>query len=411
MGAAWGELFHDGFPPPGEGERSRRGWDEDEAMSWHRLFLVVALLSLALGCGGGGDSSLTAQAAPLTPPLNLDAAALRAQLTSLYQESDARAMLATVRVGEQEVLSLAIGDSMTNVPATLQDHIRIGGVSETYWGVIVMLLVEQGVFTLDDKIAKWLPDLLAADQVTVGMLLNNLGGYKDYVLTDQFTADDLANPFRAYSRDEIIDYAVADGELNFPPGTASRYSHTEFTIMGKLIEKATGKTMEQLHQELIFDPLGLTQTGYMTTAALPEPVLHAFTSYRGVYEDATYFSPSWVGDSGPLYSTIDEVARWARIHGRGQMLTPESFARLTARPTVAQGSKGYLACGFVVTNGWFVQNPSFNGYSGAYGYLPEQDVTIVIYTTQSTNPKSDAQAFAIFKKLVTTITPSRPILF
>ena len=379
--------------------------------SSHCLSLFLFLLSLVLsGCGGNGDASFAAQAAPATPP-NLDAPALRSELTNLFKQSKARAMLATIRVGDQEVVSLAIGDSMTDVPATLEDHVRIGGVSETYWGVIVMLLVEQGVFTLEDKISKWLPDLLAADQVTVGMLLNNLGGYKDYVLSEKFAADDLADPFRSYTRDDIINYAVADGELNFPPGTASRYSHTEFTIMGKLIEKATGKSMEQHHQELIFQPLGLTQTGYMKNAALPEPVLHAFTSYRGVYEDATYFSPSWVGDSGPLYSTVGEVARWVRIHGQGQLLTPQSFARLTARPAVAEGTKGYLASGFVVTNGWFVQNPSFNGYSGAYGYLAEKDITIVIYTTQSSNPESDKQAFEIFKKMVATITPDQPILF
>lgn len=369
------------------------------------LFFFLALW--LCGCGGGGASGFTALAAP--PSANLDAAVLRDTVKDLFTQSGAKAMLVTVRQGENEVLSMALGESMTGVPARVEDHVRMGGISETYWGTIVMLLVERGVVHLDDPISKWLPDLLQADKVTVGMLLNNTAGYKDYVADERAVNDILTDPFRAFTRDELIAYAVASGQMNFPPGSASRYSHTEFTIMGKLIEKATGKSMEQLHQELIFEPLGLQETGYSKSAELPEPVLHVFSSDRGVYEDATFWNPSWTGDSGPLYSTIGEIARWVRVHGRGELLSPESFARLTARPAVASGSGPYFAGGFVVANGWFFQNPNFNGYSGAYGYLPGRDITIVVFSSVQPAPAPQVKAFDLFKQLVQTITPDQTI--
>ena len=60
---------------------------------------------------------------------------------------------------------------MTTVPATTEMHYRIGGIAETFMSTLLLMLVEQGRINLDDKIARWLPDLLAADQVTVRMLV------------------------------------------------------------------------------------------------------------------------------------------------------------------------------------------------------------------------------------------------
>jgi hypothetical protein len=56
-------------------------------------------------------------------------------------------------------------------------------------------------------------------------------------------------------------------------------------------------------------------------------------------------------------------------------------------------------------NGWYIQNPSFNGYSGAFGYLPSKEITVIIFTTQSEDPMSDAQAFQILKEFTKILTP------
>lgn len=368
---------------------------------------LVALLFLAPVFAFKGHFSRTAHAQTTPFP---DRTTLRREVSELFAASGARAMLATIRQGDQELLSLAMGDTMTGVPAQLHSHIRIGGVSELFWGTLVMRLVERGDIQLEDKISKWLPELLSSDQVTVGMLLNNLGGYKDHVVDPAFVQDVLDNPFRPFSRDEIIAYSVKDGQMNFPPGTRSKYSHTEFTIMGKLIEKATGRSMKELYQELIFTPAELTNTGYMTNADLPSPVFHAYSSDRGIYEDCTFWDPTWAGDSGPLYSTLGDLAKWAPIHGKGQLLTPASLQRLTARPGVSNRDP-YFAAGFIVSNGWFCQNPNFNGYGGACGYLRDQDLTVIVYTSQGPVPPRNHQAFTIFKGIVSRLTPTRPINF
>lgn len=333
------------------------------------------------------------------------------KLENLKEKTNVKSLLAGIWMGEEEVLMTAMGESMTSIPANTDMHVRIGGVSETFLGTILMILAEQGKIGLNDKISKWLPELLMADKVTPGMLMKNTAGYKDYVLNEEFVDFIMKNPFSYISRSDIIAYATGDGELNFTPGTNQRYSHTEFTILGEVLERATGKTMQQLHEELIFKPLDLGNTGYSVNADIPYPVLHAFSSDRGIYEDVTYWNPTWTGDSGPLYSSLRDLGKWAKFFGKGKLLSPAYYDTLISRPAGAVNPDLYFASGFIINNGWFVQNPSFNGYSGAFGYMPSKDLTIIIYTTQSEDPGSNAQAFKIFKEIVKMLTPDHTLNF
>lgn len=330
-------------------------------------------------------------------------------LNDLKNKTKVKSLIATVQKGDQEILTIAMGESMTSIPADVNMNLRIGGISETFFGTLLMILSDNGLIDPDEKISRWLPDLLAADKVTPMMLIKNTAGYKDYVLDKEFIDLVTKEPFRTFSREEIIEYSVKDGEMNFSPGTDQRYSHTEFTILGEVLERATGKTLAELYGEHIFKKLELNHTGYSFNADLPYPVLHAFSSDRGIYEDATFWNPTWTRESGTIYSDISDLAKWARIFGTGFLLKPESFKKLVSPPDINVNKEKYFASGFGVMNGWYIQNPSFNGYSGAFGYLPSKEITVIIFTTQSEDPFSDAQAFQIFKELTKKLTPGNVI--
>jgi D-alanyl-D-alanine carboxypeptidase len=336
---------------------------------------------------------------------------LIAKLEEFKEETKVKSIIAGVWKGEQEILTIALGESMTDVPADVNMHLRIGGVTETFMGTLVMMLSDQGKFKLDDKISKWLPSFLAADSVTVEMLIKNAGGYKDYVYNNDFLDLVTKEPFREFTREEIIDYAVRDGQLNFTPGTDQKYSHTEFTILANVLEKATGKTLADLYEENIFKPLGLSNTGYCFTTEIPSPVLHSYSKDRGIYEDATFWNPSWTRESGTIYSNLLDLGKWGPIFGKGKLLSEESLKTLMS----SYGGLGkpdlYFASGFVVANGWSAQNPSFNGFSGAFGYQPDGEYTVVVYTTIGEDSKPDIKAFSLFQELVKIITPDKPLNF
>jgi hypothetical protein len=71
----------------------------------------------------------------------------------------------------------------------------------------------------------------------------------------------------------------------------------------------------------------------------------------------------------------------------------------------------YFAYGFVVANGWIVQNPSINGYSGGFGHHMATGVTIVVEATKSEIATSNEIAFGILREVTRYVTPATPINF
>lgn len=91
------------------------------------------------------------------------------------------------------------------------------------------------------------------------------------------------------------------------------------------------------------------------------------------------------------------------------MLTPASFLQLAKRPSAAPPTGPYFATGFVVSNGWYFQNPNFNGYTGALGYNSALDMTIVVYATQPEDPKVVHPGLEMFQWLVEEFAPNHPL--
>jgi CubicO group peptidase (beta-lactamase class C family) len=134
----------------------------NQPYSWRMKTKLLLLLGLSF-CWVGEQ---TAMAQAGTPP-NADPDRLRAIVQAQAQKAGTKAVEFGMWVGDREILTMALGDSMTTVPATTEMHYRIGGIAETFMSTLLLMLVEQGRISLDDKISRWFPKLLAADQVTV----------------------------------------------------------------------------------------------------------------------------------------------------------------------------------------------------------------------------------------------------
>jgi D-alanyl-D-alanine carboxypeptidase len=373
------------------------------------IYRAVALSLLALSLAG--EQAAMGQD---VPPPNTDPDRLRAIVQAEAQKDGTKAVEFGMWVGDREVLTTALGQSMTTVPATTDMHYRIGGIAETFMSTLLLMLEEQGRINLDEKISRWFPHLLGADKVTPRMLVANTAGYIDYVTVEDFLKLQLAEPFRTFTDDELINYSVRDGMMNFAPGTSQQYSHTDNVILGQVIQRATNESMKELYEKNIFGPLGMKDTQFSIDQEIQRPVLHAFTSDRGIYEDCTYYNPSWGSTPGLPTSNLHDVGKWGPILGTGRLISPAHFQEQIAPTSVGKGKNMpdlYFAYGFVVANGWIVQNPSINGYSGAFGYNLATGVTIVVEATKGETATTDASAFDIFRQVVNYVTPASPINF
>jgi len=345
-----------------------------------------------------------------TPALADMAGDQAARIEAIAEEGMAkhglRAVIVRVVIDGRAVTTLARGESMTGIPATPDMHFRNGAVAFAYLATIVLQLDEEKRLDLDDKLARFLPDLPHAEAITLRMLLNMTSGYDDYVRDEGFIAAFYADPFRAWTADELIAIGVSK-PLLFEPGTNWGYAHTGYMILGKVVEKVTGKPLEDSMVERIFEPLGLRDTVATVTAEIQPPVLHAFTSERrevlGVtpgarfYEESTFWNPSWTTAPGSVQtSNIYDLATTSIAVGTGMLLSPESFEAMTGPALVGFGKPlaGCPTCftmdharhyglGVFLRGDWILQSPLFGGYAATEGYLPSKKIAIAVAVTFS----------------------------
>ena len=279
-----------------------------------------------------------------------------------------------------------------------------------------------------------MPDIPHADRVTLGQLAQMTSGYVDYVIGNTAMNDALyANPFRHWTTQELLDFAVHE-PLLYEPGTNWNYAHTNYVLLGLALEKATGTDMPTLLSEKVLRPLGLTNTADAETAAIPPPVLHAFSSERRAalkipagtpfYEETTFWDPSWTITHGAIQtSNIYDLEATAVGIGSGRLLSTESYRRMVstelrgkthAQPgctTCAEMTDGYTyGLGVVLSGNWLLQNPMFAGYAALEAYLPARKIAIAVAVTFAPDAFDDQggyrnEAEALFRKIGAELAP------
>ncbi|WP_172328419.1 serine hydrolase [Mangrovicoccus sp. HB161399] len=338
--------------------------------------LALACL-IAAGPSSGGADGLA--------PAELET--LRSIARDQIERRHLAALVLEVRIGGTAVLTEAFGEAMAGVPATPEGRFRNGAVGLAYVAALALRLAEDGAIDLDAPIARWLPDLPGGDRTTIRMLANMTAGYPDHVADEErFVLPFLEDPFAPWSPQELIAVSLSSPRL-FAPGANWDYSHSGYVILGQVLEAAAGRPLHDLMQERILGPLELAGTYGSDTAEIPEPAIHAFTAERGIWEDATYWNPSWTLPSGAIQvTTISDMARsFDEIVGHDGFLSAESRAQMIAPDLIGFGAPlpGCRGCheltgafsyglGTMLQGDWVFQTPLFGGYAASVGTLPEE---------------------------------------
>ncbi|MFE9424631.1 serine hydrolase domain-containing protein [Kitasatospora sp. NPDC006697] len=335
-----------------------------------------------------------------------------------------KSVLLRVTEDGHELVTTALGESMTGVPAEPAMHFRNGNIAISYLGTALLRLADRGRVDLDDPVTRWLPDLRNADGITLGMLGASTTGLVDYVKVPGFGQSVYADPFRQWTADELVNLSTSRDRL-YDPGTNWSYSHANFVILGEALEKITGIRTDQLIQQLVLDPLALHETRNSYTPDIPTPVLHAFTAERGTYEESTFWNPSWTTAPGAVETTdICDLARSAAGIGSGELLSPAGYRKLLDPGTVGLGhptakcpadiclpntEATHYGMGVVVLNGWIAQHPLFFGYSAAQAYLPCDHLAIAVATTEDPGSPGGHTAHLITQRIAAALAPGQPI--
>jgi CubicO group peptidase (beta-lactamase class C family) len=394
-----------------------------------RFLAVICALAMLTGCAPGALPTKT----PTTTENAKSDAVMRIVRDTMAQ-AHLKAVIVRVTIDGKEVVTQAVGESMTGVPATTAMHFRNGAVAISYVSTLLLKLVDEKKVSLDDKLSKFLPEIPHADKVTLGQMAQMTSGYVDYVIGNTKMNEALyADPFRRWTVHEMLQYSV-NQPLLYEPGTNWNYAHTNYVLLGLALEKATGEEMSKLLSDKVLRPLGLTNTVNSITAEIPAPALHAFSSERRAflkipagtpfYEESTFWDPSWTITHGAIQTTnIFDMEASAVGIGSGRLLTADSYKTMVSTDLRGKTHKqpGCTTCdemtdaytyglGIVISGNWLVQNPMFGGYGAIEAYLPSQKIAIAAAVTFAPEAFDDQGNYSnaadpLFRKIAAELAP------
>ena len=196
-----------------------------------------------------------------------------------------------------------------------------------------------------------------------------------------------ADPFRHWSPDELVAIGLGRPAV-CDPGACWSYAHTNFVILGKVLEKVGGKPLATLIREGVVAPLRLGATRSEPTARIEEPVLHAFDAERGRTEEIDLLGPV-LDTGGGRGDDLDGRGHADQRRGdrRGAAGVGGARMRLQLAPGTAKfppwDARKYYGLGVFSIDGWVVQNPFFSGYAATMAYLPARKLAIAVSTTHA----------------------------
>ncbi|MGA7442066.1 MAG: serine hydrolase [Candidatus Sulfotelmatobacter sp.] len=278
----------------------------------------------------------------------------------------------------------------------------------------VMQLVEQGKVRLNDPVAKYLPAFAenGKEDITVRQLLTHYSGLPPDL--------DLKTPWAGKETAYRMAFAAM---LQDPPGSRFSYSDINFIVLGALVERVSGETLDEYCARHIFAPLKMAHTRFLPPVSWRAKI--APTQYdendhmlRGVVHDPTARRMGGVAGQAGLFSTADDLAKFARtlLDGDGVILSAESVKKMTQpeQPPSAPVLRGF---------GWDIDSPfssnrgdllpiggyGHTGFTGTSLWIDPPTQTYIILLTNAVHPRGKGSAVALRSKVATAIGAALPL--
>ncbi|MEU0409224.1 serine hydrolase domain-containing protein [Streptomyces griseorubiginosus] len=237
----------------------------------------------------------------------VDLAGLRGVLRSALAQGAPGAMARVEDRGTVFGATAGVADRGTARAMGEADRFRIGSVTKTFTGVVLLQLVDEKKLKLDAPVDRYLPGLLPDDRITVRQVLGHRSGLYDYT-NDMFarTVPGFeAVRKRVFTPEELVQLSLRKPRTN-APGAKYSYSNTNFVVAGMLVEKLTGNPVRTEYQNRIIEPLKLRDTFYV----------HPGTKIPGRFARG-YLTPDQAG--APLVDATEQTVSWAQ--GAGALIS------------------------------------------------------------------------------------------
>src|ERR1700726_4943650 len=278
----------------------------------------------------------------------------------------------------------------------------------------MMQLVERGKVRLNDPVAKYLPEFAqnGKEDITIRQLMTHYSGLAPDL--------DLTTPWEGKSTAYQLAF-VEPPETT--PGSGFVYSDINFIMLGAVVEKVSGETLDAYTTQHIFAPLKMTRTRFVPPATWRPKI--APTQYddkehmlRGEVHDPTARRMGGVAGHAGLFSTGDDLAKLAQalLNGGGGILSAETVEKMTSpeQPPSAPVLRGF---------GWDIDSPfssnrgdllpvggyGHTGFTGTSMWIDPTTKTYIMLLTNAVHPRGKSNAIALRSKVATAVAAALPL--
>ena len=336
----------------------------------------------------GDDARCGVSAVDAAPLSDSQYAALVARFQSAVDAERARYSVPGITAafvlpdGRMAKVASGLADVERKIPMTPDSRMLSGSTGKTLAAAVAMKLSQQRVWSLDDKLSKylgsrpWFRRLPNADALTIRMLLQHRSGLENYYDNPRFfewyRAQLEEDPHYVPGFDALIEF-VCDRPPLFAPGQGFSYTDIGYLLVGLAMEAATGRAYYDLAREFYLDPLGLTLTVPANTRRIPG-LAQGYANGRNALllgptmvdaAGALTYDPSIEFTAGGFATNAGDLARWAFALYGGRALEAAALSEMVAVPA-GEASGRYYGLG----SGVF---PAEDGLPLAYGhdgYIP-----------------------------------------
>ena len=353
------------------------------------MFALLGLLSLLVA-----DTS-QAQFTPFEATI----AEFDAEVARGVAEDAAGCVSIAMFIGDEVIWSKGYGwaDIENRIACTEETIGRTGSISKSFTAVLMMQLVERGLFGLDEPVADYFPEIenladppTGMTPITFRMLASHTAGLEREPQLEGAASGPI------YLWEEKILESIPTVSFKTPPGTEYSYSNIGFGMLGLASSRAAGELFMELVEELIFEPLDMRSSTFIINS--PDMWARMSVGYSrdretGVVsaEQATreHFGRGYKVPNGGIYSTVGDLAKFASAmmgETSVEILSEESRAEVfTAQAPAERYGLGFSIIedeGLVVVG----HGGSVAGYNAGLAFDLVSKVGVAMLRTTGYNP-------------------------
>jgi D-alanyl-D-alanine carboxypeptidase len=296
-----------------------------------------------------------------------------------------------VMKGDEIILARGFGveDVAREDRVTENSVFAIGSMTKQFVAAAILQLAEAGKLTLDDPVARYLPEFAHLPaQLKIRHLLTHTSGMRDEFAQPELMAlfDTPGTTYEEYLA------AARQTPCDWPPGSRWSYGNVNYLMLGVIVERLDAQPLEAVFAERFFKPLQLhsfrlcpPQIGEVAGEA------RGHVNREGALVPHPPENTSLFRGSGGFCGSAADVARWMRALAAGKVVSKRSYREMTTRVRLNDGRKAEYGFAMDLGSHDRVQRNGHGGYGGGFSgqaaHYPESQLTIVVMTNRFVFPE------------------------